>query len=316
MLTVHNVKAYALLEIMISLGMSLLLLSGIYEVFNSIRQSSLYIQGLALIQENGQLASYLLMRELSQAGYAGCRKIAPEFPLVSHIQNEISPYLIVHGYNQQNLPNEAKAISKKMVDGSSVVSIQFMRSQTALLASPVAGSTSSFMVDNSSLFHSGDNIMIADCVHADVISTIRVNNNNTLECNANISKYSTGSSVGLWENESFYVGKTGRLDKRGQAIAALYVYQPTGRDEELVENVSNMHVQYAYLNASQQLQFVPDSQVSDWMAIKAIRVILLLNSGESILPNQQSLLFDNQNWHATDHKLYRQWELIVSLPNR
>lgn len=316
MVAARNYNGFALLEIMISLSLGLLLLSGVYEVFSSIRQSSRYIQGLALIQENGQLASYFLIQDISQSGYTGCRKINAEFPVSSHIEAKIQPELIVHGYNQQTLPSEEKTLAKKMVAGSSVVSVQFTHSQTANVVNPVKKAASSLTIDNSTFFKSGDDIMVADCLHADLVSITSVNTDNSLRLNAEISEYPAGSQVGLWENESFYVGKTGRFDNRKQEITALYVYQPNGRDEELVDNVTNMHVQYAYLNTAQQLVFVPASQITDWTSIKAVRIILLLNSGDSILTERQSLSFDNQTWQAADHKLYRQWEAIVSLPNR
>src|SRR5438552_3576926 len=107
-------KAFTLLEMMIALSMGLFLLIGIVDIFDATRQSYRYIQGLALIQENGQLASYILVRELSQAGYVGCRKMESNFPVQQHISTTLNPSVLIHGYNSQNLPGSVKIISKNM----------------------------------------------------------------------------------------------------------------------------------------------------------------------------------------------------------
>ncbi|MBY0544899.1 MAG: PilW family protein [Gammaproteobacteria bacterium] len=307
-------RGFSLLEIMISLSLSLFIFMGVYEVFNSVKQSYDYIQGLAIIGENGQLATYFLMRDLAQAGYAGCRKISADFPFMDHNNTGVSAETLVHGYTQQTLLSTESSIKKNMVPDSSVVSVQFMSSKTAYLNQPVKAGASWLSVDNSDLFKDGDSVLMANCLKADLIKLVSVGNN-SVQANVKLNHYLPGSLVGKWQDEWFYVAKTGRFNSMKQPITALYVHPLSGRDEELVEYVSDMHAQYGYLNSSRQLHFVPASQVADWSTIKAIRILLLLNSGDNILSTKQAVVFDGYPWPVADHHLYRQWEIIESLAN-
>lgn len=306
---------FTLLEIMIALSLGLFLLLGLFSVFDAARQSYRYIEGLAIIQENGQLASYLLRRELSQAGYIGCRRVDSSFWVQIHINAEINSNVLIHGYSQQNLSKEAKMIAQKMVPDSSVIAIQFMSSDTGNLLTGIDGSNDWLDLNGTSTFKVGDNVMIADCLHADAVSVVAVDKS-AIEINTDVQNYGPGAQIGQWHNEWFYVGHTDRKNNLGQAITALYMHQPNGRDEELVDNVADMHVQYGYTTGAGELKFISALQVTDWAAVKAVRVILLLSSGEQVLSKSQTVKFDNYDWQPPDRQLYRQWEIIVALPNR
>jgi type IV pilus assembly protein PilW len=306
---------FTLLEVMIALAMGLFLLLGIFDVFDAARQSYRYIQGLALIQENGQLVSYLLNRELSQVGYIGCRKLSSSFSIQSHDKTSINSAMLIHGYNHQNLPASEKFIVQKMTPDSSVIAIQFMDADTASLMKSVEGNVSWLSVSAEPTFDVGDEVMISDCMHADVVS-ITGRDGQELETNVELHNYEAGAQVGEWRNEWFYVGQTDRKNNVGQAVMALYVHQPNGRDEELVDNVVNMHVQYGYVLGTGELKFIPALQVTDWAAVKAVRVILLLSSGEQVLSRPQMVKFDGYNWQPPDRQLYKQWEVVVALLNR
>ncbi|MFN7096893.1 MAG: PilW family protein, partial [Gammaproteobacteria bacterium] len=104
-------RGFSLLEIMIVLSIGLLVFLGMFEVFNAARQGYRYTQGIATIQENGQLASYILTHELSQAGYVGCRKLDNAFVVASHGESNIGLTTLIHGYTQRTLPSTQKIIA-------------------------------------------------------------------------------------------------------------------------------------------------------------------------------------------------------------
>lgn len=310
-----KVCGFSLLEVMIGLAIGLILLVGIFDVFNAARSNFRYTQGLGVIQENGQLASYLLTRDLSQAGYVGCRKIDGSFEVSSHVGLAIEPAMLIHGYNQQSIPSNEKAITKNMVADSSVVAIQFMNTETVNLLTPVSEDASWLKVSAGSRFQVGDEVLVADCQHADVVALTAVDKQ-AIETNVTLHDYPAGTQIGQWRDEWFYVGKTGRFNNVGQAVTALYMHQPNGRDEELVDNVADMHVQYGYATEAGELRFVTASKVTDWAMVKAVRVMLLLSSGEQMLSQPQTVIFDGFAWQASDRQLYRQWEVVVGLMNR
>lgn len=305
---------FTLLEIMISLALGSLLFFGLLNIFTSSKFAYGYIDGLALIQENGQIVSLILTKEIAQTGYIGCRKATPTFPITIAVNTADNNLSFIQGYQAGDLPTSLSSIAAKVISNSDVLAIQFMQSSTTNLAQPVKNSDR-LTLSASNFFEPDDIVMLADCLEAHIINLTTISGNQATS-NTPLKYYPAGSILGLWKNEWFYIGKTGRMNQANQDILALYLSQPNAPDEELVDNISNMHIQYGYLNAEQQLVFVPSEKIPNWSMIKAVKIILLLNSEEPILSQPQIIQFDQHKFFAQDNKLYRSWELIIPLLNR
>lgn len=78
-------RGFTLVEIMIAATLSLILLSGVLQIFASSRQTYRVQEGLSQIQENGRFAIEFLARDIRMADFWGCAN------LVSKVTNNLNP---------------------------------------------------------------------------------------------------------------------------------------------------------------------------------------------------------------------------------
>lgn len=74
-----------LVEIMVALVIGLVLMAGVFQIFQSNRTTYRVAEAMARVQENGRYAMMFLSRDLRMAGYSGCSK---ELPLESTLKNQ------------------------------------------------------------------------------------------------------------------------------------------------------------------------------------------------------------------------------------
>jgi len=99
--TSKHTKGFTLVEIMISMAISLILLLGVMQIFNSNKRSSRVSEGLARVQENARFAIKKITADMRRAGYVGCAGI-------SNIDNHLE---ITHGNYDADLFDISKSTS-------------------------------------------------------------------------------------------------------------------------------------------------------------------------------------------------------------
>lgn len=72
-----HTKGFTLVEVMIAMVISLILLLGVMQIFNSNKRSQRVSSGLARIQENARFAIKKISADMRRAGYVGCSSDAP-----------------------------------------------------------------------------------------------------------------------------------------------------------------------------------------------------------------------------------------------
>ena len=65
-------QGFSLVELMVALGLSSILMVGLFQIFNSNKQAFTLQDGMARVQESGRIAMEFLSRDLRIAGYMGC----------------------------------------------------------------------------------------------------------------------------------------------------------------------------------------------------------------------------------------------------
>src|SRR5437879_1883338 len=93
----NMVRGFTLLEVMLSLVLGLFLLTGLYQILQIASQTDHIIQGNLTMQANAQQVNDWFRRELSQAGYAGCRHLGRDFTVLNHL-NITDPF-VIKGYS-------------------------------------------------------------------------------------------------------------------------------------------------------------------------------------------------------------------------
>jgi type IV pilus assembly protein PilW len=308
---------FTLLEIMITLSLGLFLVLGIYELLQTAKQNFNYIQGISTVQENGQLAALLLRQQITQAGYAGCRRVDKNFQIISRIPTlTLNTNNVIRGYDSKTIGNYSKDIAKKIVLNTDAITIAAMDKVTTNLTKSVTQGNTHLSLTNPITIKANDAVMLADCKHAELNTAAATVKNTELIVHAPIYGYAAGANVAKYMEDTFYIGKTERVNTAGNPINALYIHHVNGVDEELIEGVDALKIYYATLADKHKLQLVTANAVQDWSAIKIVQIYILLDSLEPLLAQPQTIQFANKTWQAPDRRLYKQWVITINLPNR
>jgi type IV pilus assembly protein PilW len=289
---------------MISLALGLLILLGVYTVYQATERGYAYLQGLVYLQENAQIAAYLLRREISMAGYAGCRKV-----------NDI---LLDKNNAYRSIRGDIISTIKNRVPATDAILIGHLSFDHANLLIPITTERRDIAVSSTSSFKKGNTVIIADCQHANAVRILDVTGYSTqwLHITPAVTQYDVGAYVGAWRSSLFYIGKTGRSNNAGDLTSALYIKHDEARDEELIENVDDMQVRYGVKNKAGKLVFYTADHITDWQKVQAVMIHLLLDSGASILTQPQHLRWLDKDWIAPDRRLYKTWTIVIGLPNQ
>lgn len=247
-----KITGMSLIELLIGLALSLLLLSVIIEIYLAESKIEMMQDAWSFIEENAQHISNYLRKELHLAGYVGCVK---------------------HDVVQALMPYD----SPKMKPGTQGFIVHYMSTQTADLMQMIGNNV--LEVDMDQHFHVGDELVIANCEQAEII-TIQslIKNTKTLQIIAKTplsAFYTPHSEVGKLLANAYYVGQTNRQSARNAAIYALYQVDITGQRQELIEGVNDMQVRFINTDSNQ----------------KAVSIKLLLTSINYYLMQKQVYLY-------------------------
>ena len=303
-------KGFSLLEIMISMALGLILLGGVFDILAVMTQIDHDVKGLANMKQNGEFASRFLEREIADAGYLGCLSLHQRANLGEH---DIP--LTIQGYAYGHLPSNIPKITATLVPDSDIFILHFMNPQSQRLATDADAFEQILTLFSAPDFKVGETVFVADCLHAD---RVRVSALEGVHVTVTLPHHTYQRGAELSEDKEiwFYVANTTRLDARGQPVTALYRHDPQGQDEELVADITRMHVAYGLASKTGELYFVSASAVHDWQAVRAVRIRLLLASGEFMRTRIIPVHFDAHEIMPPDQQAYHEWEIVIGLANQ
>lgn len=339
-----------LIELMISMAVSLFIIGAVlYVVFDS-RTSYRYNEAVSRVQENGRVATQILAHELRMAGYFGCfkaRDVIAEESLIGHVNVIAAPSpvaVLTAAQAIQGATYNAGSpafVGPDGVAGSSVISITKGSSSPVQLAANLAATTADIVINgNPDRFDSGDVLLITDCRSADlfrasaviegptdVFTITRGAGNST---SALSRPYTDSATVMALRQQDYFVRATGRQDAAGQPVFALFE-RVNGQVSELVEGVEDMRLRFGVDTSGNSVANVYRTEaqmaVDDWPDVVSVRVELLVSSVEDRIVAEdvrQTLvyLFDGVARAATDPSIrqdnrFRQvFETTVAIRNR
>lgn len=307
-------RGMTLVELLVAAAVGLILLGGIYQVFVSSTTAYSYNDQLVRLQENGRFAVEFMARDVRVAGYTGCRK---DVPVTNTLNNAGTlPYNFsvgVSGFDNlaTPLPGDLTAAGISPNLGTDVL---ILRGQTTSDSVAVTNNNSSAQIfldvtgvepnacsdgtDRVSGICKGDILMIADCRKARVFQagTISVTGGGgTSELNVTHPASGTpGNSISSWggagapEDEQFgtdsevvrYTTKTYFIQNDAAGRPGLYRKYDADPPEELIPGVETLQVLYGEdSNDDDNVDsYVTAAAVTDWAAVMAVRIGLLLRS--------------------------------------
>ncbi len=293
--TQSHQQGLTLLESMLSISLGLLLLLGLFRIFQSTQLSYRVQQGITEIQENGSLALLILSDEIHEAGYAGCRQYNHIVLRDNHQALQKIPALAIYTVqDKQRLP---KPIAHHYIAGSHVLEVSYMNPQSGDLIADMH-TEKSMRVQEQQTWQQGSTLLIADCkrknlLHLQALTKALGSPIWQVQSSTNLPRYQRGAQIGEFMHNYFFIRDSGRVNHTGKAIYSLYQLDNKGQVYELLAGISNMHL-------------YPHGH-------KLIEVVLDVDSVGSVLKKSSTYLFDGQQIQSRDGKLHKQWRQFIAL---
>lgn len=284
-------KGFSLIELLVALALNLFLLLGILTVYHNQIYNYQFTQELGRLQDNARILSQYLAKDIWQAGYIGCGRFS-EVQLHTSFA-EVNPDNIFKGFSagvaNENNPTALNKIINHAAKDSDILWIQEAGSQN------ISGNFREILPTTQKL-------VIANCTQATIVSA--KTNSYSGDCQDQVSP---------WLSLVYYLADTGRKNREGDKIYALYrrdlnaIYN---RHAELVEGVEQFKINYGIYDVlAQQLQYVPAEEVLDWQKVVSVKIALVLSSLEGVLSQPPT----KEN---SDRRLRRKLNLVFSLRER
>jgi type IV pilus assembly protein PilW len=293
----HAQQGLTLVEIMIAITISLILLAGIVQIFQSTKQSYNIQQALSRVQENARLVTDIMLRDITNSGYLGCLGATTE------VTNTLT--------DQAGNYNFATAIegADGGVSSPDSITIRRVSEATAIpVIEPMANLTASITLDSDHMNYASlerwDVVTVSDCAGAAVFMiTNDPDNTGVIERTSGVDA-TAGINIGQSNNtddlERIFGSMTATTAKIYRVGSNSYQVLPStaGRDttslfmsgNELVEGVEDLQLQYGMAstppNASTPTiaeQYVDADEVGDWSDVITVRVTFTVSSIDMVI---------------------------------
>ena len=164
-----------LVEIMIALGISVVLLAGVLQIFLSSKQSYRLLEANSRVQENGRFAINFITDDLRMAGYRGCYTGA-----AANIESLLKPHPAAYSWDfatplQGNewtgggwTPTLDPLISGQVLNNTDVFVTRGLASNGIGLVTPFTDAASLFVSPAANNINNGDILMVTDCTKASI----------------------------------------------------------------------------------------------------------------------------------------------------
>ncbi|MBY6212859.1 PilW family protein [Microbulbifer agarilyticus] len=339
--TLYGQKGISLVELMISITIGLILMTGVVQLFLSSRTTFSTQQALARVQESGRLAMEFLAEDIRMAGYMGCMSRNLNFTNTLNNSGDLDYNFEIGIEGLDNVgatppagyPTDIVAGTDVLVvrgangNGVDVTrnndSAQLFAQDTGVTASCEAG------LDSYSGLCENDILVVSDCSKARVFqaTNLQASGGGALEVNVVHSgaNATPGNAISSWGGNSnpeetfgddseiikmntflYYIGN----GSNGQP--SLWQRTNGGTALELLEGVEDMQLTYGRDTSGDG---IPDTYVdasvlttaAAWEDISSVRVQLLIQSTEdNLLQEEQPYTFNGVTNAAPGDRRLRQ----------
>jgi type IV pilus assembly protein PilW len=342
-----------LVEMMIAMTLSVILLAGLAQIFNSNKLSFQMTNGIARVQESGRISMEFLGREIRSAGFVGCATGAFGTNFVNNVKvssysdavlkealalydgnNAISGFnditTIASGSTLDDFGLSMGSATGNVVSGTDA--LLFLGTKPCLGGNVVAHSQASSELTIADAAACGlvanDIVVVSNCNTADAFAlSATPTAGNVLEHKS--TKNTTDKLSTTYDDKSFVykmsstlfyvgVGASGEpalfMKSLGSAASAT-PYQVM----ELAEGVENFQVLFGEdtSNNSSVDRYVTSDLVSDMNDVKSLKTRLLVRSADrSSSDIEQSISFEGATIVSADNRYRKPYESTFTIRNR
>ncbi len=314
-------QGLSLIELMISLTLGIVLMTGVMQMFLTSRTTYNTQQAISRIQESGRMAIEFLAQDVRMAGYQGCSSRGANQNIEIGVEDPTNDYLLdfnisIRGYSSDDHPMDGVDVA----DGTEVLVVRRASNVTMPIVGPT-GSTANLEVaveeadDCAGDVCRGDIAVVSDCTQGRVFlitnfQDVGGGGSKIVHARSNIAnepknidsqlggqQFGAGAEILRMSTLTYYIAESGF---GAPGTMSLWRDQD-GERAELIEGVENMRILYGVDSTPNDNQHLPDDyreygDVPSWENVLAVRIELLMHSLQpNVLPDPQPYLFGGEN---------------------
>lgn len=350
-MTAKSHSGFTLIEILVALAIGALLLSGIVQVFTSLKQTDRVAMALSRVQEAGRTAMDTLAYDLRMTGYKGCSD-----PTITENVNIIALNAPTNDFISDSLrgfdvtaTNWSSGTELSDIDGtaagdarlnSDVVSIMRASELSSELNEHDNNNSNVKVLGNPLELSKDDIAILSDCDSMDIFAITNVTGSGittfahgvgTTNASNKLSKAYTDDNARLlaFVSNTYFVSDTGRKNVAGDTIHALYKRDVNGVVSEVVEGVENLQITYGEEFINGNRRFVAAGTAGLNMAqVTSIKFSVLVSSNDRVLESNDSTVYQMAGTnigpasgstsikYENDRRLRKVFSMTVNLRNR
>ncbi|WP_455374912.1 PilW family protein [Kaarinaea lacus] len=325
-----------LIEILVSLALSLIILAGIMHIFLNNKQTYRVQEAFARLQESGRFAMQFIVKDLRMAGYVGCGgKISTPVNIANYYPppngdtqaDEVSMFTGsgIEGFEYSALPillsDSVSLTTAKVLAGSDIVRIKRAAATGARLTGNMTSDNANIQLDGTTalgLFNVNDYMFISDCENADIFvannvsasaGKITIAHSNSVNLDNKLSKaYQEDAEVYKFVNNTYYVGNN--IAGEPALFRRTLLNAGALSEEELVDGIEDLQLLYGEDTDTDGAPnvYVDSGSVTNWSNIVAVRVELQVRSIEDNLSKSMTAYGDK--------RLRRTFTTSIAIRNR
>ena len=324
---IRRQSGISLVEILVSLVISLFLLGGIVQVYFGNQTSYTFANALSQVQENGRFALDTVSRDLRVSGSWGCinfdsgntNNIGDNLPGIPGYDTDLHDFL--------NNPPIQGTNDTGGLGNSDTITISGSKPGQTNIVSPFSATTTQFLYSNAvGTLTANDIVLITRCGENDLlipqeadifrVTSVglglvpqhqRINHNSTLS-----QQYENDATIIELQSVTYSIAN----NPNGEP--ALFRSE-FGNNQEVIEGILDMQVLYGIDSGNDGYanQYLTADNVIDFEDVVSVRVTLLVQStANNVNDVQQRYTFNGIATTATDNRLYQVFSTTVALRNR
>lgn len=324
-----NQKGISLIELMISMLIGLILMSGVVQLFISSKGTFSTQKAMSRVQETGRLAIDFMAKDIRLAGYAGCMSRG-EHNVVDGLGDDADgDYLYdfdeaLRGYDADTAKDE---IDIEALEGTDVLVVRSAGS-SSLTVSQNTGNNANLRVNGTESGGCmgdvciGDIVVISDCAQA---RRFQVTNFQSLGSGqVNVVHAASGTpgnqDPNKWGQQFDPGAEITRTSTIVYYLAENDFEQPTlfqktgaGAAVELLEGVEDLRITYSASGGN----YEDASAVADWDAVTSMNIEMLVRSAnDNVIADSQPYTFNGVTTTPADRRLRQVFTTTIALRNR
>ena len=328
----HKQSGISIVEIMVSVAISLILLAGVMQIFLANKQTYRVQEAFSRLQENGRYAMQFLAQDIRMAGFFGCASAidAPE-NLVDFDKDGSADDIAgfsgngLVGFEYSNLPltlnGTTSLTTANVLPNTDIIQIKRGANSGIYVDEPAYTNDANIKLDPvlaAGMFSQDDVLFVTDCEKADIFAVTNIGNTgghlnlahgNNSNLDPKLSKiYQQDAEVMKMVSNLYYLGNNSAgvpalfrasLGNNGSIIT-----------EELVEGIEDMQLLYGEDTDDDGVVnvYTDSASVTDFTKVLNVRITVTVRTIEDNIASQTTA--------AGDKRLRRNFTTSITIRNR